>query len=590
MALAEVDGSLYVACHQTHRRFTNQPEAWTYADGPAGTLLFRLNLEADAVEDPAVVDLDPRRHGTPAGTVTPLPHAKMSRPEFTTDVDGQEMTVFFGDMHHHTEFSRDPGVLNDDVDSNYRYVRFIRRLDFEGLADHAEHINPHDWYRIRRTATFYNHGKRFAAMVASEWTSEFYHHGNYQEGHHNVVYRTDGPEVNVYSASHPRSNTPKRLIERIQEDIARAKKNNIESNALLFPHDPSRWVQPISWSWYHPRIRLLELVQSRGAHDHLGAPQKTPLRNDFAQELMGKSAQDGLAKGLRWGFVGSGDHIGRPIAGVLAPAGDRETLFDSLYAKRTFATTGARMVVTCSVNGHRMGSEWKGREVDHRVAIYAQGTKPITFVELFKNGRVLWRWSPGSSSREFRIQFPDPSAPYFRENWWYARVIQEDGHIAWSSPVWFVYEAIDPVVVADAGGPEPHYVMPQFPVPIPVLMRNQKAEAVSGRMELIDLPQGWTLEPNGPIDFELPPDSWTTYDWTVTAPAGSIRELKALPVKLRVRTDDGRTSLHAMTIVQSPKLLSPRRQLSELNDAIYLQKDLDLLNQWLKTMAKKWGM
>ena len=591
VAVVEREGKVYVAWHETQRLFTFEP-AWTYADGPVHTILHTLAIEADQYLEAKPVAYDPSYHGTDSPEVTPLPHAKMARPDASDrfEIDGQPLHVYYGDLHHHTEYSRDPGVVNDDVDGNYRYVRDIRRLDFEGLADHAEHINPHDWYRIRRAASFYNQGEHFAAMVAFEWTSEFYRAGNYQEGHHNVVYRTDGPETRVYSASLPRSNTPLRLIQRIEEEIEAARQKNIDANTLLFPHDPSRWVQPISWSWYNPRIRLLELVQSRGNHEHLGSPQFTPLRNDFQQQLMGKSAQDGLNKGLRWGFIGSGDHQGRPVAGVFALASDRETIFDSLYAKRTFATTGARMVVVASVNGHRMGSEWHGSETEHTIDIYARGSKPITFVELWKNGRMLWRWSPSVESREFKVSHRDPSAPYARENWWYVRVTQEGGEMAWCSPIWFVYEGIEAEVISDAGGPEPHYMTPDYPVPIPILMRNQKDTTVTGTLTLTDIPAGWTLDPNASISFELPPDSWTTYVWYVTAHAEAIDELKALPLKLRVEFADGEKRTHRVTCVQTPELLQTRGQLSELNDAVYLQQDLDLLNQWLRTMAKRWGI
>ena len=305
---------------------------------------------------------------------------------------------------------------------------------------------------------------------------------------------------------------------------------------------------------------------------------------------MGKSAHDGLEKGLRWGFIGSGDHQGRPVAGVSALISDRETIFDSLYAKRTFDTTGARMVVIASVNGHPMGSEWRGDETEHTIDIYARGSKPITFVALWKNSRMLWRWSPLAQSREFNVRHKDPSAPYTRENWWYVRVTQEDGEITWSSPIWFVYEGIEAKVISDAGGPEPHYMTSDYPVPIPVLMRNQKSTVVKGKLTLMDLPVGWTMDPNRSISFELPPDSWTTYVWYVTAYAEAIDELKAMPLKLNVNFGDGEQRTHRVTCIQTPKLLQTRGQRSELHDAVYLQQDLEVLNKWLQTMAERWGI
>ncbi|MCB1121617.1 MAG: DUF3604 domain-containing protein, partial [Verrucomicrobiae bacterium] len=587
VSIIESGNHLTVAWHETTRQFVNDP-GWSYTDGAVYTITHDLALETESYLQPELVDYDPTYHGTDSPDVTPLPHASQPKPQERVLINGQWMQAYYGDMHHHTEYSRDPGVMNDDVDGNFRYVRNIRQLDFQGLADHAEHLNPHDWYRIRRAAAFYNHGEHFAAMVAFEWTSEFYRGGNYQEGHHNIVYRTDGPEARVFSASLPESNTPLRLGERIEEEMANARLKNIAANMLIFPHDPSRWVQPISWSWYNPRVRLLELVQSRGNHEHLGSPQHTPLVNDFEQQLMGKSAQDGLAKGFRWGFIGSGDHRGAPIAGVYSPRGGRESIFDSLYTKRTFATTGARMLIDVSVNGNRMGSEWRGAETEHTIDIYAKGSKPITFVELWKNGRMLWRWSPEDKSREFRATHKDPSAPFFRENYWYVRVTQEDGEMAWSSPAWYIYEDIKPEIISDAGGPEPHYMTPDYPIPIPVLMRNQGDSLKTGRLTLSDIPAGWIQEPNAPIDIELPPDSWTTYVWYVTAPKSAIDSLKAFDLKLQVDLEGESTRFHRVPAVQSPRELNTRGQLSELNDAVYMLPDVRELNKWLGTMEKRW--
>lgn len=606
LTLAEDGDSIYVAQTHSHRHFVTDP-AFTFVDAPVETVVTRLPLEAGAYQEAEAVEFDTTLNGTGSPQVTPLSRSDPSeeRPEIT--LNGQRLGVYYGDLHHHTEFSRDPGLFNDDGDSNYRYWRDIRKLDFTGLTDHVEHLSDYDWYRMRRTAAFYNNGDQFAAFVGFEWTSEFYRNGNFQWGHHNVIYRTDGPEVHYYSASLPGSNTPALLTNHLSEDIAQAAQQGIKAGAIMIPHDPNRWVQPLNWSWYNPRwLRLIELVQSRGSHEMLGGPQHFPLVNDL-NLVIGHSVQDGLAHNFQWGFIGSGDHFGRPIAGVYAPSGERGAIFDAMFARRTFATTGAHMVVSFSVNGHFMGTAWKGNETEHTVDVYARGTQPIMEVVIWKDNRIIYRWSPPGNGvepsegaypssltfkpqREFRLHFKDPSAPYFRENWWYVRVIQQDGEIAWSSPVWFVYEPIRPRVIADAGGRQAVYIMPQFAVPLPILMRNQKEEAVKGQLKLLNVPPGWKLDPDGPINFTLPPDSWTTYVWNIRAPAESVKELKAIPVELQVTYADGTQEMKPLAVVQSPKVLDTHYQLSELNDALYLQHDVDSLNDWLRIMSKRWGI
>lgn len=606
LSFAEDGDFIYLAQTRSHRRLVMQP-AFTFTDAPVDTVVTSFPLESKTYVEADAVDFDTTLNGTSSPEVTPLPHADPSPERAEVAVDGQQLGVYYGDLHHHTEFSRDPGLYNDDGDSNYRYWRDIRKLDFTGLTDHVEHLSDYDWYRMRRTAAFYDVVDRFAAFVGFEWSSEFYRNGNFQWGHHNVIYRTDGPEVHYYSASLPGSNTPGLLTHHLSEDIAQAAKQGVETGAIVIPHDPNRWVQPLNWSWYNPHwLRLIELVQSRGSHEMLGGPQHFPLVNDL-NLVIGHSVQDGLAHNFQWGFIGSGDHFGRPIAGVFASAGERHAIFDAMFARRTFATTGARMVVSLSVNGHFMGTAWKGNETEHTLDVYARGTKPIMEVVIWKDNRIIYRWSPPGAGlepnagaypssltfrpeREFTLHFKDPSAPYFRENWWYVRVTQQDGEIAWSSPVWFVYEPISPRVIADAGGRQSIYIMPQFAVPVPILMRNQKEQTVKGQLKLLNVPAGWKLAPDGAIDFTLPPDSWTTYVWNIHASEESVKELKAIPVELQVTYADGTQEFKSLAVIQSPKVLDTHYQLSELNDALYLQHDVDTLNAWLNIMAKRWGL
>jgi hypothetical protein len=121
-------------------------------------------------------------------------------------------------------------------------------------------------------------------------------------------------------------------------------------------------------------------------------------------------------------------------------------------------------------------------------------------------------------------------------------------------------------------------------------MRNQKSETVTGKLTLSGLPAGWELDVDPTMSFELPPDSWTTYVWYITAPVSAIDSLRAVPLELNVAYTDGASEQHRVTCVQSPTTLNTRGQLSELNDAVYIQKDLDELNKWLTTMAKRWNI
>ena len=56
-------------------------------------------------------------------------------------------------------------------------------------------------------------------------------------------------------------------------------------------------------------------------------------------------------------------------------------------------------------------------------------TAPLREVEIVADGHVVKRWTPGVPDAEFTHD--DTGRPTY----YYARLVQEDGHYAWSSPV-----------------------------------------------------------------------------------------------------------------------------------------------------------
>lgn len=62
------------------------------------------------------------------------------------------------------------------------------------------------------------------------------------------------------------------------------------------------------------------------------------------------------------------------------------------------------------------------------------GTGPIKRVDLIRNNEVVQSWQGGSAD-DLSGEFTRAEALTGTE-WWYLRVIQEDTHLGWSSPVW----------------------------------------------------------------------------------------------------------------------------------------------------------
>jgi hypothetical protein len=73
-----------------------------------------------------------------------------------------------------------------------------------------------------------------------------------------------------------------------------------------------------------------------------------------------------------------------------------------------------------------------------RIQATILGTGIIKRVDLIKNNRVLYSVEPGQTT--FRLDFADGDAADSGESYYYIRVLQEDGEIAWGSPAWVTYE------------------------------------------------------------------------------------------------------------------------------------------------------
>ena len=333
--------------------------------------------------------------------------------------------IFWGDIHNHTNLSGD-GVR--DIDNAYWYARHISGLDFVAITDHE---GGKDWERSKKCAREYYVPGEFATFLAYEYSRA----GSY--GHRNVYYLDDDRPC-------PTPDDPNELWSQLPP-----------GRALVIPHHPNthseggttfgRW-QPTDWDVHHPEFqRHVEICQLRGSFEveEVGAP--------VVLGGNGSSARSALAKGLRLGFVGGTDnhrgHPGssmdtmgginfrlRPVGGltaVLASECTRESLWEALLARRTYATTGQHILLDVAVNGACMGST-TALAAAFSLAVAVNGTDEIARVDIIRDGQEVYSITGEGAACEFTWRDRSPGAPCY----YYVRVIQRDGNAAWSSPVW----------------------------------------------------------------------------------------------------------------------------------------------------------
>jgi hypothetical protein len=206
------------------------------------------------------------------------------------------------------------------------------------------------------------------------------------------------------------------------------------------------------WRYHDPIIqRLAEIYSKWGTCEYPGNPlDRRPA--DPPREYV----QEALARGYRLGIIAGGDtHDSRPanpapepfgvgfpdgLTAVYASELTREAIWDALWHRYTYGTTGARILLQFEVNGMPMGGE-VSLCGSAEIKVEAAGTAPIQSVELIRDNKVIHHWQ--GSDEQVRLEYEDDMLSSGGNHYYYVRLTQVDGQMAWSSPVW--------TVPADAG-------------------------------------------------------------------------------------------------------------------------------------------
>jgi hypothetical protein len=365
-----------------------------------------LRLDTPGVYYVCAADVE----GGLAGRSNPI-RVLAPRTNGTQGEDGDAgLRVFWGDLHAHNEHC--DGRLS--IEEFYRWGRDARRLDFLALTNHVEgakRMRVDDyWPTDQRYAREWNAPGRFVSFLAFEW-------GSWDQFGDKCVYYLDDDQP-YYGADVEATGRPDRLWAALEAGGHRA---------ITIPHHP-RYGGPTDWRYRDDRRQpVVEICQVRGAMERGGAAGT-------------RSVQHALAQGFRLGFVGSSDnHHGQPgngpLAAVLAPELTREALFEALQARRCYATTGARIAVEFSVDGHVMGQEYTAErgDVPRLVTARVAGTSELRRLTVVKDNRDAYVVEPDALTAE--LAWTD-DAPLDGTSYYYLRVEQRDGEIAWASPVW----------------------------------------------------------------------------------------------------------------------------------------------------------
>ncbi|MGC9468422.1 MAG: DUF3604 domain-containing protein [Anaerolineae bacterium] len=366
-------------------------------------------------------------------------------------------TVYFGDIHTHSgqvlDACENQGCGMGSRHANYTYARGAGGLDFYALTDHEWQVDPDDIGGYLGLADEYNEDGRFVCLPGFEHTSLLY-------GHRNVYFR--GPGGTVVNANRAwgqpsldpaKAVTPQELWDALTEAGV---------PFVTVPHHPSATSHPLNLDFYNPAYdRLYEVYSSWGSSEYYG-----DFPRGVSDRYRSSTLRDALRRNQRYGVVASADghdghpgnaqspmvkhhhifhHCGSGRAAVLSQAFTREAIFDALYARRCYATTGPPIVldVSLSASAGTLGTPaMVGEEVPSladgvrpRLAVACVGSNGLDHLRIVKNGRIV---HTEPCHGEFETSFAWEDSAYRPEMpaSYYVRIVQIDRESAWSSPIW----------------------------------------------------------------------------------------------------------------------------------------------------------
>ena len=329
------------------------------------------------------------------------------------------LTLFFGDLHNHTDISVCRRAWNPTAKDDFAVARDIEKLDFCGLTDHGYNIDPPQWDFLGEQVRCNQDDNIFITFLGEEWTE------NTKYGHHNLIF-SDPYYPRFYDAYDGDIN-PRELWTKLQEDGA---------DFICIPHQlaDKGTNLPIDWNFVNEKFQpVAEIFQGRESYEYLGCPRQA----HDGDKVKGHYLQDVWEKGNIIGVIASPDHwggIGK--VAVWAEYLSRKSLFEAIRARHTYGTSGAKMGLLLRTQQAMMGDKvMLSSNPEYKFQVIAWASSSINEVVIFRNNEQIYQVAP--NEKEINIEWEDKDPLRLEFAWYYTRIQCEDSELAWSSPIWF---------------------------------------------------------------------------------------------------------------------------------------------------------
>lgn len=341
----------------------------------------------------------------------------------------------------------------ENIESCLRHFRDERALNFYGTSHfESQEETPNEiWKLVSQNIAEFDEADRFVTFLGFQWAGK-----DKEEGLRQIIYTKDSKPI-------LRKKDPKNCaLKRIYKTLS-------SKEILAVPSSTMAKGFGYNFTDFEPDFeRVVEIYNAWGSSECTKKEGNTrPITSkgkSGTQENPDGSIQKALLANHRFGFVAGGlddrglfselyesdqEQYSPGLTAIIAPEHTRAALTEALYNRSCYATTGERIILGLYLAGASMGNEINtahksGLLVNRHLSGYVACTSDIKSVEIIRNGKVIKTFEADGYSLEFAyddmtplekvaIRPKDKRPPFV---FYYLRVTQDDGHMAWSSPIW----------------------------------------------------------------------------------------------------------------------------------------------------------
>ncbi|MEQ8786942.1 MAG: DUF3604 domain-containing protein [Pirellulaceae bacterium] len=287
------------------------------------------------------------------------------------------LPTFWGDLHSGQTLI---GCGSCTIADHYAYGRDAAGLQFITHQANDHYVTVADWQETRDETERFHKPGRYVTILGCEWSPY-----TPQGGDRNVFYNYDEPLVRrsdrFFTESVP-DDTPDLPAAPEFLEVFR------ELDVLINMHVGGRMT---NLDWHEPCIeKLAEIHSTHGTVEWFFIDC---LRRGYrvavtagTDGVMGRPGADHPGSRLI-------RNVSNGLTAVMARELTREGLWEALHARRTYATTGERILLEVTVDGHAMG---ESVEVGDRpkIEVLVEGTAPIEQIDVLRGAEVIHSWTP----------------------------------------------------------------------------------------------------------------------------------------------------------------------------------------------------